>query len=119
MFKKVNPLQRLKTLSGDVIYTVMCIEVGAIVKTSYGTGPYKIIQVTGPCTCTKYTSALYDFKNPLASLPHYHFVCTEKNGIRKPVLNGYNKQNGKIKSVWCNDEIEVISFKAGHQFSLF
>ena len=97
----------------------MCIEVGAIVKTSYGTGPYKVVQVTGPCTCPTYTDSLYNFKNPLASLPHYHFVCMDANGKTKSCLNGYTMQNGKIKSVWCNDEIEVLAFKPGHQFSLF
>lgn len=95
----------------------MCISIGTIVKTNYGTGPYVIEKVYGPFTGPRPLDLLTN--NPRPSLPYYSFTC-RKNKERDPYyLNGYNLKNGRILSVWCKDEIVIVSFKPGTQFSLF
>jgi len=52
----------------------MEILVGDIVKTSYDSGPYKIVKISGPCTCPSFHDSI-NMRNPPAREAHYHFTC--------------------------------------------
>lgn len=50
--------------------------VGALVRTSHDTGPYRITEVHGPCTCAHIMAQINRMGEELpASEPHYHLVC--------------------------------------------
>jgi len=44
------------------------LRIGDVVRTSYDTGPYKIVEIHGPCTCC-------DDLEEQKREPHYHLVC--------------------------------------------
>jgi hypothetical protein len=93
----------------------MCINKGTVIKTSYDTGPYVVEKIIGPCTCPSYLSELNQTKeNPAnPSKEHYHFVVKDAEGNSKSnsYLNGYHEVNGRILSVWSNDEILILGQK--------
>lgn len=55
----------------------MELMVGDIVKTSYDSGPYKIVKISGPCTCPSFHDSISrDKKVRNRQRPeHYHFTC--------------------------------------------
>lgn len=87
--------------------------VGDIVRTNYGTGPYEVIDVDGPCTCPEYIREIEGDETP--SPEHYHITCrglTERYHGGKFWLNGYVLRGSRILNVWNrNDEIFIV--KAG------
>jgi hypothetical protein len=92
------------------------VSIGDIIKTSYGTGPYIVIDITGPCTCPAYRDIINGRYDHL-SAPHYHITGEKDN--RKYYLNGYAlDQDGKIKSIWLDDEIFITGY-ATYQLLLF
>jgi hypothetical protein len=97
--------------------------IGDIIITSYGTGPYEVIKVSGPCDCPKYIDLLdEDYEHPAPrSKPHYHFTLKTPGEKKKSnfYLNGYALQGGNIKSVWSDDVIEIIKPVSCRQLSLF
>lgn len=84
----------------------MCIQIGTIVTTNYGTGPYEIKERTGPCTCTHPLDSLEGDETP--SREHYHFVVTKEGEQSDFYLNGYYKDvSGRILNAWNDDEILI------------
>ena len=80
----------------------MRLEVGDIVKTNYGTGPYDISHILRDCTCPKYLDSI-EMENPPASKPHIHLTCRDPENPRRLYwLNGYDERT--LKSVWSPDD---------------
>lgn len=75
------------------------VSVGSWVRTNYGTGPYQILDMEGPCRCPEYLGSLQGDETP--SEEHYHMTCSGEAGIYW--LNGY-RLNGI--SVWGDDRLE-------------
>ena len=95
---------------------------GSIVRTSYETGPYVVLEMLTDCTCPKYED-LISMANPPASAPHTHLMCAcIVHGVQVKELawlHGYTDQgDGRIKSVWCDDELYVQGLAPG-QLLLF
>lgn len=72
------------------------VKIGAVVKTNYGTGPYKITKMHGPCTCPTYVDSI-NMENPPPTREHYHLTCRivgeEKRG--DDYYLGYLDLNGR------------------------
>ena len=84
--------------------------IGMVVRTSYGTGPYEITEVTDNCTCPSFLDTLNygsRMETPPPSRPHCHIVCKRLGEKRdKYYLNGYD-ENGNC--VWMDDRLIVCS----------
>lgn len=81
-----------------------------IVTTNYGTGPYVITEVYGPCECPEYLRHLDGDDSP--SEPHYHLTCrhAELPGQGDYWLNGYRLDG---TNVWCDDRLSLIGEAPG------
>ena len=90
----------------------MILNVGDIIKTSYGTGPYEILKIVWECTCPAYLSDKPTKK-------HIHLVlCTLGDKRDKFYLNQYD--GGTLESVTPPyDKIIVIQRNDLVQLSLF
>lgn len=88
-----------------------------VVRTNYGTGPYIIETVDGPCTCAEYLRHIDGDDSP--SEPHFHLTCRLAPGAigggGNYWLNGYRLDG---TSVWSNDRLELVGAAAG-QLGLF
>lgn len=75
---------------------------GMVVTTSYGTGPYRIVEITHGCTCPSFTDAITLCADAPPSKPHVHCMC-RKVGERTGFywLNGYDENT--LRSVWGDD----------------
>lgn len=76
-----------------------------IIRTSYGTGPYRVVDFKKNCTCPSFIDELNLGKNAPLSRPHYHFICKqvgENKGFY--YVNGYDEN---LNSVWGNDRVIV------------
>ena len=91
---------------------------GMIIRTSYGTGPYKVLEVTEKCTCPSFMQGIRsDFKDNTPSRPHVHLelrLLTEKKG--RYMVGGYDDN---LQSVWdedylivCSEETTILTFIA-------
>jgi hypothetical protein len=91
------------------------LRIGDVVRTSYGTGPYLITEIEGPCTCAAYLRHLDGDESP--SEPHYHLTCEMVDEPRKGSywLNGYRLDG---TSVWSGDRVEKVG-AASKQLELF
>lgn len=93
---------------------------GAIIRTNYGTGPYVVEHVSGPCRCPEYLDCLDHGGHWNVGLPggpkpsekHFHLTVRPSdpghlvNRRRKTMwLNGYRPDG---TSVWCEDRIELV-----------
>ena len=85
----------------------MTLCIGEIVRTSYNTGPYRIVRATGPHTSPSYLDSINGIDRP--SEPHFCLVCVWagpvfERGARKSkeeyYLNGYRLDG---TSVWGDD----------------
>lgn len=76
------------------------LTVGQWVKTSYGTGPYRITKVYGPCRCVDEWADGDAYR----SEPHYHLLCRKEGDREDYYLNGYRPDGS---SVWSDDWIEL------------
>lgn len=84
------------------------IKEGIIVRTSYGTGPYKILEVKHGCTCPSFIDAINLGSAATASKPHCHCICRSLNEPDKRkhfYLNGYDEN---LNSVWDSDRLVNI-----------
>lgn len=79
----------------------MLVQLGAYVRTSYGTGPYLIEEIDGPCTCASFHRHLAGDERP--SLPHFHLTVREITRHKSVAWLGGYTLNGK--SVWCGDRL--------------
>lgn len=109
------------------------IEVGDIVRTNYGTGPYRVVTVARDCCCASYLDALDHMGKgkPPASPPHFHLVLVDADcpiGKEPPQrgtwrgyswLNGFAEVGGRYLNVWRDDEIFVEGRTPGVQLNLF
>lgn len=87
----------------------MDIKPGTILKTSYGTGPYIVELVHGPCTCNHPVAEINGIHR--VSEEHYHFTLRHIKNIKgdRFWLNAYKKEADRYLSVWNPvDEIFVI-----------
>lgn len=78
------------------------IKKGMILRTSYGTGPYRVIELTKGCTCPSFTDAITLLGDAPPSKPHVHCSCRlvgERTGFYW--LNGYDENT--LRSVWSED----------------
>ncbi len=103
------------------------IRPGDIVRTSYGTGPYKVLSISGPHTHPCYL-AWINMRNPPPSRPHYDLTVVP---VRAPVdhdrasnycyLNGYAPTDDpqRWRSVWNEDELYLEAHAARAQLELF
>lgn len=87
----------------------MRLEIGNIIKTNYGTGPYEIISIIRGCTCSSYLDMI-NKKDPPKSTEHIHLTVRQvlKDGslsVSKFYLNGYDEET--LKSVLGDDD-EII-----------
>lgn len=92
---------------------------GAIVRTNYGTGPFRIKSVLGPCTCPRYSDFCSHVDKP--SPAHFHLVCdSAEDDDRRPqgpfYLNGY-RDDGSC--VWSGDRLIFEGVAKGTQLGLF
>lgn len=111
------------------------IEIGDIVRTSYGTGPYRVVEIVRDCCCPAYLDTL-NYRNPPASPPHFHLTLVKADcpigkepqtpgGKGFYWLNGYAEKGGRYVNVWGGfydgrkDEIIVEGHAAGAQLELF
>lgn len=86
------------------------IAVGETVLTSYGSGPYRINKVQGPCTCPEYLESI-NVKNPKPSEPHYHLTCSRRESSKSNgdfYLNGYRNDG---TNVWSQDYL-IFPFRS-------
>ena len=94
------------------------LSVGDVVKTSYGTGPYRILAIGGPCTCYPY----HVVGGPKKSTPHYHleveYTDIPSGGKNRAYLGGVIYRDGKFACAWSPDEYEVVE-RADQQGWLF
>lgn len=106
---------RLSVASGGSELTVPhTIIIGSVVRTSYGTGPYVIREIHGPCECPEYLRSLDGDDTP--SEPHFHLTCERVDDVKGDYwLNGYRPDG---TSVWTSDRLEFVGVAAG-QIGLF
>lgn len=78
---------------------------GAIIRTNYGTGPYVVIGINGPCECPEFVRQLNG--DSTTSEPHFHITCQAQERPEQGLywLNGYRLDG---TSVWGPDRIDVI-----------
>lgn len=50
------------------------LSTGKVVKTGYGTGPYKITNMHWPCICPTYVDRI-NMDNPPPTREHFHLTC--------------------------------------------
>ncbi|HSH28963.1 MAG TPA: hypothetical protein VK971_03560 [Thiohalobacter sp.] len=78
---------------------------GRTVSTSYGSGPYRIVEVSGPCTCPSYMDTLELGEAAPPSAPHFHLTCRRADGCKPKgpyYLNGYRADG---TCVWSQDRL--------------
>lgn len=78
---------------------------GAIICTNYGTGPYVITNIDGPCDCPELVASLDGYDTPSAT--HFHINCQLEGQPERGDywLNGYRLDG---TNVWNSDRITVI-----------
>ena len=119
------------------------IREGDIVITSYGTGPYVVLEIHGGCRCPDYHTQLDCDGTPCAheraceeacpltrdDPPHLHLVCVEEATWRRGTwrqtdlrwLNGYaERRPGHLRCIWRGgqDTLDVIGHVSGVQMAL-
>lgn len=78
------------------------LEIGQRIRTSYGTGPYRITSIVRGCTC-KDPLDFFDEGPDLA--PHIHLML--KDADEKDAWVGFYDEE-TLKSVRCDDTIIVL-----------
>ena len=89
------------------------LRIGEIVRTSYDTGPYRIVGLSEPCTCPHYLHQIEGDDTP--SETHYHLTCVDLNG-REAWLGGYRADG---TNVWSDDQLIFDGIEAGCTPDLF
>ena len=79
------------------------IPVGAIIKTNYGAGPYKVKEI---------------IKNIVMSYETYSFICMDINNVGRYYLNEFVAIDGRILKLFGNNNDEIFIVKAEGQLSL-
>ncbi len=109
------------------------VHAGDIIVTSYGTGPYVVVEVVRDCRCPDYLVSIdcdgspcghelhcfcgEDELCPLDNEPHMHLVCVRQEeyvpGMRprhdqKYWLNGVIDDAGRLREGWRRDKRDTI-----------
>jgi len=97
----------------------MTLCIGEVVRTSYGTGPYRVVRATGPNTSPSFLDSINGIDRP--SEPHFNLVCHDANPLpgrksRESYLNGYRLDG---TNVWGDDFLIFESVTAGVNLRLF
>jgi hypothetical protein len=82
------------------------IQVGDIIKTSYGTGPFVVLSVLRGCTCAEFVRRINGDDSP--SEPHMHADLMDMNGRKGYGIGGYDDTVEPARNVWRNDTVSVI-----------
>lgn len=95
----------------------MKLQPGVVVRTSYGTGPYCITSVYGPCACPRFLDSI-SLREPPASELHYHLLCedADRRGGAPYHLNGYRPDG---TNVWDSDYLVFEGVAEGVSGDLF
>lgn len=100
-------IKRLTALSGraSILFVKnMRLEKGHIIKTSYDTGPYRVIGITRGCTCPHILDEINNFSDPQPpSEPHMHLWLKG--------LEGHNKDKNFYMNWYREDTLECIKSK--------
>lgn len=85
----------------------MRLEVGMIIKTSYGTGPYRIKRIVRDCTCVPGLGSIESEGHYAALPPHLHLTLSMP-GAHGPFYLNYHDE-GSLQSVrpGCNDQLII------------
>jgi hypothetical protein len=96
----------------------LSIGAGDVVRTNYGTGPYRVVEVITGCTCPSFDE---EINRPMGkarpSREHFHLVLVdadapigaERNEYNLRWLNGYEETpDRRFVSVWSLDELFVV-----------
>lgn len=82
------------------------IRVGQVVRTSYGTGPYIIRNISGERTDPSFIDSLNLQEKAPRSLPHRNFEVSPLSDPKNKgyFLNGYDEN---LRSVWTDDYLVI------------
>ncbi|MFA5376717.1 MAG: hypothetical protein WC455_13295 [Dehalococcoidia bacterium] len=84
------------------------LEVGMVVKTNYGTGPYQIVDIIRKCDCPHPVEEINNPSGARRSKRHIHLTCRHTNNPNKrdySYLNGFDEKT--LKSVWNKDRLII------------
>lgn len=95
---------------GEAQAVRMRLQVGDVVITNYGTGPFLVTEIHGPCACPEYLRHINGDDTP--SEPHFHLVCSRDNGTGTAWLNGYRLDGS---CVWSDDRLTVIGSRGSRR----
>ena len=97
---------------------MMKLRMGDMVKTNYGTGPYRIRYIKRNCTCPDYLDDINAGcgKAPPRK-PHIHLTCTNPDGNGSFWLGGYDE----VTLIHCNgrDHLTILQRDSPVQLTLF
>lgn len=87
------------------------LEVGMIVSTNYGTGPYQIVRIKRNCDCPNYVELINNPSGARRSKRHIHITCRPVNlppNKRNELsyLNGYDEKT--LRNVWNKKDRLII-----------
>lgn len=91
----------------------MKLDIGQIIKTNYGSGPYKVKSIFRGCTCKD----PLDFFDEGPDLPsHIHLRLRDLRDGKEALLGFYNEET--LKSIRSDDQIILCENKEPIQRSL-
>lgn len=98
----------------------VAVQAGSVVSTSYGTGPYVVVEVIRGCTCPSYLDEI-NMDSPPPSPPHLHLVCRLLDDPRagRFYLGGLVPDGDHLRSCWNDDVVFVHGLQVGAQFDIF
>ena len=84
----------------------MRLEIGMLIKTSYSTGPYRIIGIKRGCTCSSYLDSI-NMKEPPLRSEHIHLsLCNPEKKRDRYWLSGYDEES--LASVDSEDYLILL-----------
>lgn len=96
------------------------IEIGTLLKTNYGTGPYRVVGIIRGCTCTHFLDEIENVENPLP--PHLHmwlrYVSKDHNEGKEAWLAYYDEDTLRSVAKDCKDRLFLLESPEPIQTSL-
>ena len=86
--------------------------IGEIVRTNYGTGPYRIAHISEPCCCSGYIDDSINKHGIHASKLHFHLTCEFINKKGICYLNGFLPTG---ENIWNKDRL-IFPFRSQRHF---
>lgn len=95
------------------------LQLGRVIRTtSYGSGPYIIRAISGPCECPDYHDAINTRVRPAPrSEQHYHLTAERED--RPGVMGWFNGYRPDGTCVWSKDYLIFGDLAPGTQQQLF